>query len=259
MAGEWGWFLLMTVLLAPGWYLADKMLLRPALREKGTPLLAAVVRSWRGIGLLVLIALTTALMAGNAGAMAVTIAAALFVYTLIAASVWLIAPRLGQGVPDIVESESYDRACKLLITINQTLQHAPLSDAQASSIREQANAIPRNIADSLRKLDRLRQIERLVRGEARTRSACDRPTELAELRALESQLKAAIQSSLEVLMGIPVSLMKVELARDDRAVARIVSDLTESNLRLTDLAESWEEVNRTSPIVKSATSRHHSA
>ena len=258
MSANWGLLLLTTTLIVLAWYFGDRMLLRPALRQIGTPLPPAVSLIWRCMGLGGIIYLTVALMNGNPFAIAANVAVAIMAYLFVAATIWLIAPRLGQGVPDIPEAESYDSASRLVATIRASLQHAPISAAQASSIKEQANAVPCNIAENLRKLARLRQIGRLISGAGRTRNACDRPKEVAELRALERQLTVAIEGSLQVLMGIPVSLMKVELARDDRAVARILADLAETNLRLTDLAESWEEVNRPAAIINSATRHDHS-
>jgi len=240
MSGDWGLFLLTTSLVAPCWYLGDRVWLRPKLRTASRWLLIAAAAVWLCLGVAVILALAVALMHGNPAAITV----ALFVNTLAAGIIWGVAPRVGQGVPEIPEAAAYDRACGLLGSVHEAARRAPLSDAERRTVLEQADAVPAYIAESLRKVARLRRIRRVVYESSGSSGACSSPTELAELRMLEARLTAAIDAAVQVLIVISVAMMKVELARDERVVARILGDLAESNRRMLDLAESWEEVKR---------------
>jgi hypothetical protein len=240
MSGYWGIFLLTTSLVAPGWYLGDRIWLRPKLRTVSTRLLTVAIVLWLSLGVAVILALAVALMHGNPAAITV----ALFVNSLAAGIIWGVAPRVGQGVPEIPEAAAYDRACGLLSTVHETARRAPLSDAQRTSILEQADAVPGYIAESLRKVARLRRIGRSIYQSGGSVGACCSRKELAELRMLETRLISAIEAAVQVLVVISVALMKVEMARDERVVARILGDLSESNRRMLDLADSWEEVAR---------------
>lgn len=67
--------------------------------------------------------------------------------------------------------------------------------------------------------------------------------ELAELRNMEQQLLAQMNHSIEILSPIPVSLMKVEFAQDNR-VEQIIAELTEFNKHMGQLAESYQDLNK---------------
>jgi hypothetical protein len=240
MSGDWGLFLLLTAPVALIWYFGDRTLLTPRLRAADSRYATAARVAWQCLGVLVILGFAAAIMQGDP----VAIGAAMFINMLAAGIIWGIAPRVGQGVPDIPEAEDYDRACGLLSSIHEAARHASLSDAQRASILEQVDAVPGSVAESLRKVARVRRIAGAINRTGTSVGVYNSSKELAELRLLESRLTGAIQDALQILVVTSVALMKVELARDERIVARILGDLTESNQRMWDLADSWEEVKR---------------
>ena len=48
--------------------------------------------------------------------------------------------------------------------------------------------------------------------------------------------------SVETLSNIPVSLIKIEMARSDGSVDKVLSELDDSNKRLIDLSAGYAEV-----------------
>ena len=65
---------------------------------------------------------------------------------------------------------------------------------------------------------------------------------------LEAGLRAGAEESVDLLASVPLSLIRLELAQCDADVDRLVAGLRESNRRMKDLAEAYDEVRLTSQI-----------
>lgn len=137
------------------------------------------------------------------------------------------------------EMSIYQRAERLERAIKEAMKHAPISRGQKTLIRKQTREVLTNIAQGNLKIQRLRKLTALMR-DATTSSSS---TELSELATMEKQLIGQMNHATELLSPIPVSLMKVEFAQDDR-VNRIITELTEFNKRMGELAESYQDLNR---------------
>jgi hypothetical protein len=118
--------------------------------------------------------------------------------------------------------------------IQGMLSSSPLPPEQRAELLRQLNQVPQNIARALGKLQRLRRVKKIAQ---RTEHA---GTVLQELAHLEAQIVAELRSAHQTLLAAPVALMKLDLARSDRDLRRIVAALDEANQRLRDLAESYE-------------------
>ncbi|MCX6033325.1 MAG: hypothetical protein NT169_29090 [Chloroflexi bacterium] len=158
-----------------------------------------------------------------------------FVYILgafLAALAW----NLGRTDRRLTEPDIQARARELCSAANEALRHAPISPDRKASIQEQIQAVPANIKVSREKLGRLRKLQDL------TEKHKGQPDK--QLAQLEANLLKAMDAALDLLLDIPKSLMLVEIARDERAVASILSALSETNKRMTDLADAHAEMAR---------------
>ena len=59
---------------------------------------------------------------------------------------------------------------------------------------------------------------------------------------MERSVLSTMNEALDVLLGIPKSLMRVETASDERQLAGILSALSETYQRMEDLADAYAEV-----------------
>ena len=145
-------------------------------------------------------------------------------------------------IPDGLEPAEraiIERADRLLDEIRSTLQDSPISPAKKASLARRAGELPENLARALWKLARLRRISESVDVQLE-RGRQDR----ADLAEMQDRLLADMTNSLQVLASISVSLLKVELARNDLAVDRLLADLDEANQRLRDMSASYTEIRK---------------
>jgi hypothetical protein len=63
-----------------------------------------------------------------------------------------------------------------------------------------------------------------------------------ELPAIERELLVELRCSLEVLSAVPVSLLTVEMRRDEHRVKHVIGEVADSNNRMKDLAAAWKEL-----------------
>lgn len=132
------------------------------------------------------------------------------------------------------ERELAEQAIKLAGSVRESLRlNTRLSAQKKAAIQQQAQQIPANIAQSLWKLERLRDLSQTLTGDPRR-----------ELEELDFKLQVQMEHSLHVLKNMPVNLLKLEVASEDRALERLVNDLTDSNTKMRDLAESYADLKQ---------------
>ena len=147
--------------------------------------------------------------------------------------IWLIPDRnITADERDMVE-----RANRLAYEIRDVLRHSPISDAKKAYFNLQACEVPSNITKALWKLARLRRI-----AESIGHKDDEQVQKHQEIEQMISQLRAEMKHSLGVLSSLSISLVKVEVARGDIAMDKLLADLNESNERLGDLSASYAEV-----------------
>lgn len=137
------------------------------------------------------------------------------------------------------EVEMLERADRLAREVRAALKHGPMSALRKSSLERQAREIPDNLVRAMWTLARLRRVydsldPRFDRDGQNRR----------EITEMQNKLVAEMNHSVEVLSNIPVSLIKVELARSDGSVDKVLVELDETNKRLLDLSASYTEVKQ---------------
>jgi hypothetical protein len=134
------------------------------------------------------------------------------------------------------EIDLLERADYLAREVREALKHSPVAEIRQATFERQAREVPDNIANALWKLARLRRLHTSI--DTLSDQADQNRQALIDL---ENKLLAEMTNSVELLAAIPVSLMKVELTRGDRATDRLLTDLDESNKRLVDLSAAYAE------------------
>lgn len=137
---------------------------------------------------------------------------------------------------------AYD-AGKLVNEIKATVKTCPMSAEQKSSLLRQVKDVPDNTAKALWKLYRLRKLKKMVKQSEYSENSAEL---LSDIKSMERNVIAELQRMRETLLPIPLALMKVDSARSERSLERIVAELSETNLRLNDLAAGYDEVRTAS-------------
>jgi len=130
-----------------------------------------------------------------------------------------------------------EHANRLASEIRDAVKESPLAPQKRSSFQLQAGEVPDNLVKALWKLARLRRISGSI-----DQRYDEQGYKHQELDQMVNQLRGEMQHSVEVLSSISISLVKVQLAHDDIAADRLLIDLNESNHRLRDLSDSYDEV-----------------
>ena len=143
----------------------------------------------------------------------------------------LVGIRRRYGLP---EPDLQARADRLCAAAKEALRHAPISPDRKASIREQVGAVSANIKASREKLKRLRNLQNLTIEHRGKRDE--------ELARMERSILNTMNEAIDLLLGIPKSLMRVETVRDERLVGGILSALSETNKRMEDLADAHAEM-----------------
>lgn len=154
---------------------------------------------------------------------------------------FIVARKLQQNSPPshMAESQYADDARRLVNEIKGALKTCPLAYDQKSEVLRQVRDIPANVTRALHKLHRLRRIKKIAK---RANGATNAADVLAEITLMEDQVVSELRRAHETLLSVPVSLMKVDAARGERTLDRIIAELSETNQRLNDLADSYGEV-----------------
>ncbi len=169
------------------------------------------------------------------------VAAAFLLMTLVVLALFVglvvlmaVAVRRWQGERTTSEAQYAEDARRLVTEIQGILASSPLPPEQRAELLRQLNQAPQNITRALGKLQRLRRVKKIAQRSEQAGAV------LQELAHLEAQIVAELRSAHQTLLAAPVALMKLDLARGDRDLQRIIAALDEANQRLRDLAESYE-------------------
>lgn len=134
------------------------------------------------------------------------------------------------------EHQLAERANLLVVEITEALTKSPISSRKKALLMRQARKVPVGIVESAWKLARLRRLQSLT----------DDQVVHAEAFDMESKRLQAMRDSVNLLASLPLSLMRLELAHDERYMDRIIEDLTENNRRLRDQTDAFAEVRAAS-------------
>ncbi len=137
------------------------------------------------------------------------------------------------------ESQYADDARRLVDEIKAALKICPIPYEQKTELLRQVKDIPDNVVRALHKLHRLRRIKKIAK---RSDDATNADSVLNDIKVMERQIVGELRRTHETLLSVPVSLMKVDVARNERSLDRIIAALSETNQRLNDLADSYGEV-----------------
>ncbi len=135
------------------------------------------------------------------------------------------------------EVEMLERADRLLREVRAALKHSPMSAPRKTSLERQAREVPDNLVTAMWTLARLRRM-----GDSIDPRYDREGQNRREITEMQDRLLAEMTHSVEVLSNIPVSLMKVELARSEGSVDKVLVDLDETNKRLLDMSASYMEI-----------------
>ncbi len=132
------------------------------------------------------------------------------------------------------EREVGNRAYRLLLEVNEALEHNQrISPEKKASLKQQARQALDNIIALLWKLSRVRRAKAVVQTQSQV-----------EIEKLEGRLLTEITRSSDVLEDVLMSTIQLEIKGGDRAVDRLLEDLNESNSRMRDLADAYDEFKR---------------
>lgn len=128
---------------------------------------------------------------------------------------------------------------RLAEEVADLLKTSPISAQQKADLREQTRQVPENTLRAVSKLQRLHRLKDIARRHAdedyAARTVC-------EIEELEAGLQAQLKHMRRTLLDISVALMRVDLARDDYSLDRLMRELSATNQRLNDLADGYADV-----------------
>jgi hypothetical protein len=140
--------------------------------------------------------------------------------------------------PKMPESQYATDARKLVDEIKETLKTSPLDSEQRAAVLRQVRDVPDNVAKAVLKLHRLRRLKKI----AKRADDVDTGIVLSDIKEMEQRIQTELRNTHETLLSVPVSLMKVDTARSDRNLDRIVTELSATNQRLNDIASTYDDM-----------------
>jgi cell division protein FtsL len=140
--------------------------------------------------------------------------------------------------PKMPESQYVTDAGKLVNEIKETLKTSPLDNEQRAAVLRQVRDVPDNVAKAVQKLHRLRRLKKI----AKRAEDVDTDVVLSDIKEMERRIQTELRHTHETLLSVPVSLMKVDTARSDRNLDRIVTELSATNQRLNDIASTYDDM-----------------
>ncbi|GIV83119.1 MAG: hypothetical protein KatS3mg052_0126 [Candidatus Roseilinea sp.] len=127
-------------------------------------------------------------------------------------------------------------AVRLVDEIRDALKSCPIPYEQKTALLRQVRDVAGNVNRAVGKLNRLRRIKKIAKRSEEAAHV------LSEIEVMERSIVGELRRTHETLLAVPVTLMKVDVARGERNFDRIIAELGEANRRLNDLAESYREV-----------------
>jgi hypothetical protein len=155
-----------------------------------------------------------------------------------------IYQRLSGQTPDFVlqseriksELPTYRKARTIYREIENILkENKRISSDKKRRVQEQSAAMLDNMVDIMKRLDTVRRLTPTLSGKKRD-----------EMENIDFSLQQQIERSLETLQSIPLGLVKVEMASEERSIDRLIDDLSETNETMHDLADSYKAIQRLS-------------
>lgn len=146
----------------------------------------------------------------------------------------LQVPKLGVTFE---ERQLIKQATKIATEVAATLKSSNALTADHAQLKQQIDDVPANMARALWRLDRTRRMARAL--NINTQEGKRSREELSEI---ERQILKQMENALTVLGGLPVNLMRVEMARTDAPNERLLTSLDETNRQLLDLTAAYDEV-----------------
>lgn len=144
--------------------------------------------------------------------------------------------------PSLPEAHYAKDARKLVQVVNESLKTSHISQEQKSEVQRQMKEVTANVNRALNKLERLRKVKKIAR---RNEDANNSAQVLSEIRVMEQKLRDELRMTHEVLLSMPVTLMKVDDARGNRELDRVIENLSSTNQRLNDLASGYNDLRST--------------
>lgn len=140
--------------------------------------------------------------------------------------------------PKMPESQYVTDARKLVDEIKETLKTSPLDNEQRAAVLRQVRDVPDNVAKAVQKLHQLRRLKKIAKRAEDT----DTEVVLNDIKEMEQRIQSELRHTHETLLSVPVSLMKVDTARSDRNLDRVVTELSATNQRLNDIASTYDDM-----------------
>jgi hypothetical protein len=142
----------------------------------------------------------------------------------------LQSPRIKSEVPTYRKARIIHREIETILKENKRI-----SADKKRKLQIQTTAILNNIVEIIKRLDTVRRLLPTLDGKDRD-----------EMEKMDFSLQLQIERSLETLQTIPISLVKVEIASEERSIDRLIDDLSETNETMHDLADSYKAMQRLS-------------
>lgn len=115
-----------------------------------------------------------------------------------------------------------------------TLSHlVPVSPSGKAELRRQMDNVLENLEALSWKLARLRDLQQAL---------LDNPDYQREVGRMAAELLREMESAFHALQGIPVALLKLELAEEQPEVEKLAEEMRESNQRMRDLIQAHQRV-----------------
>ncbi len=131
------------------------------------------------------------------------------------------------------------RAEKMRTEAREAIKRSRMPAERKSALNQETSQLYDNIVKGAWKLERLRRLKELAIRNAPSESST---RIVQDANEMEARLTEEMNRALDVLLTVPASLMKMEMATDDRATQRLVDSLDEANSRMRDLADAYDDV-----------------
>lgn len=134
------------------------------------------------------------------------------------------------------ERQLADHANLIVNEIKEALNKSPISTERKQSLLRQVHLVPLRITEAMWRLYRLRKLQDLPYTQK----------DLREVREMEYATLTLMHDSVGALMLMPLSLMRIEIARADTHADRLIAEIGEINKRLQEQCEAYVEVRSAS-------------
>lgn len=145
-------------------------------------------------------------------------------------------PPLPESKIKYEERQLADHANLIVNEIKEALNKSPISTERKQSLLRQVHLVPLRITEAMWRLYRLRMLQDLPYTQK----------DLREVREMEYATLTLMHDSIGALMLMPLSLMRIEIARADTHADRLIAEIGEINKRLQEQCEAYVEVRSAS-------------